>query len=170
MRSENQEKTAVSQSQRVPHVPQESKNERKIQGDRRHKPEHRNLRRRCMKLVLQYVRSLDINQVTSRSDKIDEQRQPTEVKEGLACVRRIITSLVLGHRLRPYAGSVHCVNLSVLSAFCAPKNTPHDSIDWRGGERCGKLGAHLSRLIARHTRSRGAARLHLQPPFCFKSP
>ncbi len=54
-RRENQEEAAVAQSQRIPVVPREAEDERKVDRDSSDQPEGRDLRRRRVQLVLENV-------------------------------------------------------------------------------------------------------------------
>ena len=81
-RREDQEEAAVPQSKRVPEIARQAENEGKVHRDAHHQPEHRDLRRGRVQLVLQHVRRLDIDQVAAGRSQIDEQRQPPEVEEG----------------------------------------------------------------------------------------
>jgi hypothetical protein len=64
-------------------VTREAKSERKVHGDARHQPKHRDLRCRGVQLVLEQVRRLDIQQITGRRCQREQQGQPAEIQQGL---------------------------------------------------------------------------------------
>ena len=87
---EDQEEAAVPQTEGVPCVAHQAEGERKVHGNGGNQPESGDLLRRCAQLVLQHVRSLDVDEVPGRRCQIEKKGQRTEIEEGLAGVCRTI--------------------------------------------------------------------------------